>query len=227
VVISARADDSGERSRALEQICETYWHPIYAYARKRGFKPHDAEDVTQGFFAYLLKTGEFSRLYQQKGKLRTFLLVALRNFMANEWRRRATEKRGGNVQVLSIDLDSAEDQTCLEPTENVTPEAVYERHWASTMLKTVMLRMQRAFEEDGKAEVFSRRKEFLVRGNSEQTFAEAGREVGMSESAARVAVHRMRKRYRELLLEEIAGTLAPEDSVEDELRYLFGVFQGG
>ena len=147
VLISARASDSRERSRALEQICNTYWHPIYAYTRKRGFGSQDAEDITQAFFAHLLETDEFTKMREEKGKLRTFLLVAVRNFMAADWRRQSAQKRGGRVQVLSIDVEAAEDQTCLEPADNLTPEIVFERHWASTMLHTVMGRLQRAFED--------------------------------------------------------------------------------
>jgi len=225
VLISARADDTHERSRALEQICNTYWHPIYAYTRKRGFGSQDAEDITQGFFADLLETDEFTRMREEKGKLRTFLLVAVRNFMAADRRRHSTQKRGGRAQVLSIDVDAAEDQTCLEPADTLTPEIVFERHWASTMLHTVMGRLQRAFEDDGRAEVFHELKEFLIRGSGKQSYRDVAGRLGLSESAARVAAHRMRKRYRELLLEEIAGTLAPDDSVEEELRYLFGVFE--
>jgi RNA polymerase sigma factor (sigma-70 family) len=225
VLISARADDSRERSRALEQICNTYWHPIYAYTRKRGFGSQDAEDITQGFFAHLLETDEFTRMREEKGKLRTFLLVAVRNFMAADRRRHSAQKRGGQAQVLSIDVDAAEDQTCLEPADKLTPEIVFERHWASTMLHTVMGRLQRAFEDDGKAEVFHALKEFLIRGSGKQSYRDVAGRLGLSESAARVAAHRMRKRYREMLLEEIAGTLAPDDSVAEELRYLFGVFE--
>jgi len=225
LLISARADDSRERSRALEQICNTYWHPIYAYTRKRGFGSQDAEDITQGFFAQLLETDEFTRMREEKGKLRTFLLVAVRNFMSADWRHRSAQKRGGGVQVLSIDVDAAEDRTCVELADNLTPEIVFERHWASTLLHTVMGRLQGAFEDDGRAEVFHELKEFLIRGSGKQSYRDVGGRLGLSESAARVAAHRMRKRYREMLLEEIAGTLAPDDSVEDELRYLFGVFE--
>ncbi len=225
VVLSARADDSAERSRALEQICQTYWHPIYAYARKRGFNPEDAEDVTQGFFAYLLKTKEFGKVCDRKGKLRTFLLVAIRNFMANEWARRKAQKRGGGATVLSIDIKEAEDYICIEPTDNVTPETVFEQHWATTMLHTVMSRMQQAFEEDGNKELFETLKDFLALGGGERTYREVGEAIGLSESAVKVTVHRMRKRYRELLLTEIAGTMEPGESATEELRYLFGVFQ--
>jgi DNA-directed RNA polymerase specialized sigma24 family protein len=142
VVLSARDVESEIRSRALEHICQSYWHPIYAYARKRGFSPHDAEDVTQGFLATLIETEAFQHVESQHGKLRTYLLVSLRNFMANEWKRRNTVKRGGHATVLSIDLEDAEQRTCLEPADHLTPEAVFERHWATTLLNTIMLRLQ-------------------------------------------------------------------------------------
>jgi RNA polymerase sigma factor (sigma-70 family) len=225
VVLSARADDSEERSRALQQICQTYWHPIYAYARKRGFSPADSEDVTQEFFADLLRKKEFESLRERKGKLRTFLLVAARNFMANEWQKRKTLKRGGGVPVLSIDASDAEDQTCLEPADNLSPEAIFERHWASSILNAVMQRLQQLYELDGKAEVFEALKDHLGLGRGERSYREIGDGLGISEAAARVTVHRMRKRYRQFLLEQIASTLDPEESAEEELRYLFGVFQ--
>ena len=225
MVISAQNDDSGERSRALEQICRTYWHPIYAYARKRSYSPQDAEDITQGFFAHLLQTGGFGNVHERKGKLRTFLLVSVRNFMTNEWAKRKAQKRGGGAQLLSIDLNDAEDHMCLEPTDDLTPEAVFERHWATTMLQTVMGRLQAVFENEGKETQFDALKEFLALGRGERTYAQVAEDLGLSESGVKVAVHRMRKRYRELLLEEISGTLEPGESAEAELRYLFGVFQ--
>jgi len=225
VVLSARADDSEERSRALQQICQTYWHPIYAYARKRGFSPPDSEDVTQEFFADLLRKKEFESLRERKGKLRTFLLVAARNFMANEWQKRKAQKRGGGVTVLSIDVKDAEDHTCLEPADNLSPETVFERHWASSILNAVMQRLQQLYELDGKAEVFEALKDHLGLGRGERSYREIGDGLGISETAARLTVHRMRKRYRQFLLEQIASTLDPEESAEEELRYLFGVFQ--
>ena len=141
-MLSARAEDSSERSRALQQICERYWHPIYAYMRKRGFSPQDAEDVTQEFFADLLEKEEFGKVDGAKGKLRSFLLSAARHFMANEWRKRKRHKRGGDAKILSIDITDAEEHICFEPAEHVTPETVFERHWATTMLNSVMHRME-------------------------------------------------------------------------------------
>jgi RNA polymerase sigma factor (sigma-70 family) len=225
VVLSARAEDSEERSQALQQICQTYWHPIYAYARKRGFSPTDAEDVTQEFFVYLLGREEFANVRETKGKLRTFLLVAARNFMANELQKRKAQKRGGGVTVLSIDVTDAEEHTCLEPADSLTPEAVFERHWASSILNTVMQRLRESYELDGKSEVFEALKDHLGLGRGERSYREIGEELGMSEMAARLTVHRMRKRYRQFLLQQVASTLDPEESAEEELRYLFGVFQ--
>jgi RNA polymerase sigma-70 factor (ECF subfamily) len=225
VVISARAEDSAERSLALQQICQHYWHPIYAYARKRGFSPADAEDVTQEFFADLLRKKEFESLQERKGKLRTFLLVAARNFMANEWQKRKALKRGGGATVLSIDINDAEEHTCLEPADHLSPEAVFERHWASSILNAVMQHLRESYEIDGKTEVFEALKDSLGLGRGERSYREIGDGLGISETAARLTVHRMRKRYRQLLLQQIASTLDPEESAEDELRYLFGVFQ--
>lgn len=226
LILSAGDEDSAIRSRALERICQTYWQPVYAYTRKRGFDPADAEDVTQEFFAYLLKTEAFEKLRQHRGKLRNFLLVAVRNFMANEWAKRKRQKRGGGATILHFDVEEAENQTCLdEAMEHLTPEAVFERHWATALLHTVMERLERVYEESDRAAVFNELKEFMARGRGERSYREAGEAIGMSEAAVKIAVHRMRKRYRELLLEEIEGTLQPGESAEEELRYLFGVFQ--
>ncbi|MEZ5326201.1 MAG: sigma-70 family RNA polymerase sigma factor [Verrucomicrobiales bacterium] len=225
VILSASDDDSEIRSQALEHICQCYWHPIYAYARKRGFSPQDAEDITQDFFGTLLETKGLEQAEAQRGKLRTYLLVRLRNFMANEWRRRKTKKRGGGAAVLSLDLDEAEQRTCLEPADHLTPEAVFERHWATTLLNTVMQRLQEAFEADGKGENFRVLKDYIARGDHDRKYLEVSEQMGISENAVRLAIHRLRKRYRDLLLQEIELTLEPGESAEAELRYLFGVFQ--
>lgn len=225
IVLSARADDSVERLQALEQICQTYWHPIYAYARKRGIIPADAEDVTQEVFAYLLRREDFASVQPRKGKLRTFLLASARNFTANEWQKRKALKRGGSATILSIDVNDAEEHTCLEPADSLTPEAVFERHWASSILNAVMERLRESYALDGKGEVFDALKDHLGLGRAERGYREVGEELGISETAARLTVHRMRKRYRQFLLQQIASTLDPEESAEEELRYLFGVFQ--
>ena len=224
-MLSARAEDSIERSRALQQICETYWHPVYAYMRKRGFFPQDAEDVTQEFFAYLLETEEFGKIDGAKGKLRSFLLVAARNFMANEWKRRKAEKRGGKLTFLSIDLKDAESHAILDPADELTPDAVFERHWATTILNTVMERLRQFHVDRGDEETFEALKDFLAMGRNDRTYADVGAELGIAESQARLKVHRMRKKYRELLLQQIASTLEPDECPEEELRYLFGLFQ--
>ncbi|MGK0184292.1 MAG: DNA-directed RNA polymerase specialized sigma24 family protein [Verrucomicrobiales bacterium] len=165
MVLSAQDSDSEERSQGLERICRIYWHPIYAYARKRSFNPEDAEDITQGFFAYLLQTKYFGKVEQRKGKLRTFLLVSVRNFMT----KRTAQKRGGGVPLLSIDLKDAEDYMCLEPTDDLTPEVVFERHWATTMLQTVMDRLQAAQEKAGKGKQFHVLRDFLSLGRGDRT----------------------------------------------------------
>lgn len=225
IILSARHEDSEIRSQALEHICRCYWHPIYAYARKRGFSPEDAEDVTQGFFASMVHGQGFEKLDANRGKLRSYLLVALRNYMANEWRRRHAQRRGGDAKMLSIDLDDAEEHTCLEPAVQLTPEAVFERHWATTLLHTVMSQLERSFAQDGKGTTFELLKDFIARGRHERSQREVAEQLGISENAVRLAVHRLRKRYREMLLREIESTLEAGENPEDELRYLFGVFQ--
>jgi DNA-directed RNA polymerase specialized sigma24 family protein len=179
----------------------------------------------------LLRTEGLGKVREEKGKLRTFLLVSARNFMANERKRQNAQKRGGGVAVLSIDVKDAEEHTCLEPADGLSPEAVFERHWASSILNTVMHRLQRYYEQDGKADVFQALKDYLALGRGERSYREIGEELGISEMAAWLTIHRMRMRmrmrmrYRQFLLQQIAATLDPGESAEEEWRYLFGVFQ--
>ena len=224
VVLSSQSDESGIRSRALEQICSAYWHPVYAYYRFRGLTPEDAEDLTQGFFAHLLSSDGLRTVQEEKGKLRSFLLVSARNHMNAEWNRQNRKKRGGGAKVFSFDRLDAERRTCLEPIDPVTPEKIFDQHWAMTLLRTAMDRLELAYREEGKERLFVHLKGFLESKQGNPSYRELGRSLEMPENTVRVAVSRMRKRYRALLMEEISGTLEEGGNPTDELHYLFGIF---
>jgi len=226
LILSAQANESEIRARALEQICSRYWHPVYAYARGRGLKPPDAQDLTQGFFAHLLSTGGLRSVSEAKGKLRSFLLVAVRNFLTNEWIKMNRQRRGGGATVLSFDWEDAEKRTALEPVDHVTPEVIFERHWALTLLRAAMERLESYYREKNKERLFDQIGGFLDSREGMPSSRELGEALDMSPAAVDQAVYEMRKRYRGILLREVAATLEEGERAEDELRYLLGVFGG-
>jgi RNA polymerase sigma-70 factor (ECF subfamily) len=190
---------------ALESLCGAYWFPIYAYVRRHGFSK---EDLTQAFFAKLLERRDFAGLKQENGRFRAFLLAALKHFLANERDRAGRLKRGGNITHLSLDWQSADTQFQIADGGQVSPDAAYDCEWAVALLERVVVRLGGEFSAEGKAERFARMKPFLTMGKGEIPYASAAEDLSMDEGALRVAVHRLRKRYRELLREEIAHTLS-------------------
>ena len=226
IILEARDDQTALRQRALEVICGAYWLPIYAYARGRGLEPADAEDLTQNLLAYLLQRGAFERVAEENGKLRTYLMVATRNYIANEWKKRVAQKRGGGVAVLSLDHENAEGRCALAARDDETPERTFERHWAINLLHRVMERLEATYVGEGKGEVFAALKDSLTPTSGGSEYTEIAATLGMKEGAVRTAVHRLRKRYRRILKEEISHTLddPTKEAIDDEVRYLFGVF---
>lgn len=226
VVLGAQDPDSELRQRALEHICRTYWLPIYAYARGHKLSPADAEDLTQTVLADLLKKQSFERVGAQKGKLRSFLMAVTKNQRRKEWRDASRQKRGGGQPVLSLDFENAEERCSLEPIDDESPEILFDRHWGAHLLKRAMERLEAVYLAEGKPDVFTTLRDVLGQGRGEASYAELSADLGISEGATRVAAHRLRKRYRRLLKEEIALTLDEDDpeTVEEEIRYLFGVF---
>lgn len=214
----ASADD------ALESLCGAYWFPIYAYVRRHGLSKEDAEDLTQAFFAKLLERRDFAGLKQENGRFRAFLLAALKHFLANERDRAGRLKRGGNITHLSLDWQSADAQFQLADVEQVPPDAAYDREWAVALLERVVVRLGEEFAAEGKPRRFEQMKPFLTMGKGEIPYAKAAEDLAMDEGAVRVAVHRLRRRYRELLREEIAHTLSDPAMVEEEMRVLLGAF---
>jgi len=209
---------------ALETLCSAYWFPIYAYVRRHGFPKEDAEDLTQAFFAKLLERRDFAGLKQENGRFRAFLLAALKHFLANERDRAGRLKRGGNITHLSLDWQSADTHFQIAGGAQVPPDVAYDREWALALLERVVLRLGEEFAADGKAKRFDRMKPFLTMGKGEIPYATAAEDLSMDEGALRVAVHRLRKRYRELLREEIAHSLSDPAIVEEELAVLLGAF---
>jgi RNA polymerase sigma-70 factor (ECF subfamily) len=209
---------------ALESLCGAYWFPVYAYVRRHGFSKEDAEDLTQAFFAKLLERRDFAGLKQENGRFRAFLLAALKHFLANERDRAGRLKRGGNITHLSLDWQSADTQFQIADGGQVSPDAAYDCEWAVALLERVVVRLGGEFSAEGKAERFARMKPFLTMGKGEIPYASAAAELSMDEGAVRVAVHRLRKRYRELLREEIAHTLSDPAMVEEEMKVLLGAF---
>ena len=221
VVLAAGRDDSAAANAALAKLCQTYWYPLYTYVRRSGHSPEDAQDLTQEFFARLLRAESLKSVRPAKAKFRSFLLVALNRFLANEWHRANRLKRGGGQQLLSLDAQQTENRYRAEPADNATPEKAFERRWALTLLEQTEARLEREFVKHSKADVFAELRPLLSGDNLLGSYAEISQRLGMSEGALRVSVHRLRQRFRELLRLEIASTVSTPSEVDDEIRFLF------
>jgi RNA polymerase sigma-70 factor (ECF subfamily) len=208
----------------LEELCRTYWYPLYAYIRRRGNGPVDAEDLTQAFFARLLAKNFVKDVIPGTGRFRSFLLTALKHFLANEWDRSQAQKRGSGKLPLSLDDDQAEARYRIEAVDHTTPETLYEQRWAWTVLGQVFKRLRQEFVATEKAELFDHLKGFLSAAAPQSTtYSELAARTGLKEGTVKVAVHRLRRRYGELLRAQVAQTVADPGEVEDELRYLVQV----
>ncbi len=209
---------------ALEELCRTYWFPLYAYVRRRGHGKEDAEDLTQEFFARFLGKNFLGTVASEKGKFRAFLLASLKHFLANEWDKSQAQKRGGGAAPLSLDWQTADTQFQVAAANEPSPDQAFDREWALALLAKVIGRLQKECAAEGKNKLFDQLKIFLTTGKGAVSHAAAAKNLGMDETAVRVAVHRLRKRYRTLLREEISQTLADELQVAEEMRALFGAF---
>ena len=209
---------------ALEQLCKTYWFPLYAYVRRRGHTKEDAEDLTQAFFARFLEKNYLGNLAAEKGKFRAFLLASLKHFLANEWDKSQRQKRGGGSAHLSLDWETADTQFQIASNAEPGPDKAFDREWAVALLEKVVSRLQSECDADGRAKQFHELKIFLTAGKGAIPYSDAAKKLRMDESAVRTAVHRLRRRYRELLREEISQTLADPAQVDEEMRVLFGAF---
>jgi RNA polymerase sigma-70 factor (ECF subfamily) len=224
VVLAAGRQHSPQSDAALEELCRTYWFPLYAYVRRRSHTKEDAEDLTQAFFARLLEKNFLANLAAEKGKFRAFLLAALKHFLANEWDKSQRQKRGGGSAHLSLDWRTADTKFQVAAVNETSPDQAFDREWALALLAKVIERLQKECEADGKMKLFEQLKIFLTAGKDGTAQAEVAKTLGMEEGAVRVAIHRLRKRYRQLLRDEIANTLSDATMVDEEMHALFGAF---
>ncbi len=218
IVLTARGDDTAARE-ALAKLCTAYWFPLYAFVRREGHSPHDAQDLTQEFFARLLEKGWLSAVAQERGRFRSWLLVSMRHFLANEWNRAHTQRRGGGAAIISIDEAAAENRLGEGPSTGAAAETLYDRQWAVALLDQVMKRLREEYHRSGRGPIFDRLKGAL--SGEIGAYTEVASDLGLSEGAVKVAVHRLRDRYRTLIRKEIAQTVEHPSEIEDELRVLF------
>jgi len=208
---------------ALEKLCRTYWFPLYAFARRQGNSPEDAQDLTQDFFSRLLEKKSLAKVDRDLGKFRTFLLRSLKNFVINEWKRAGRLKRGGGVECLSIDANEAEERYAAEARDEFNPDAEYERRWAVTLIEQVLTSLRQEFDAADKGRLFEALKGFIWGNKTVASYAEIAGLLNLSEGNVKVAVHRLRHRFRELLRAEVAHTVPRPEDIDVELRHLISV----
>jgi RNA polymerase sigma factor (sigma-70 family) len=225
VLAAADADDTRGRA-ALTRLCRIYWYPLYAFVRRQGHGAHDAQDLTQGFFARLLEKNYLGDVDSAKGKFRSFLLAAMKHFLCNEWARENTLKRGGGCTILPLDGEVAETRYQREPQDQTTPEKLFEKRWALTLLDEVLKRLEGEYRATGKQPVFDELQGCLTGDRNAPPYAEIAARLDSTEGAVKVAAHRLRSRYRELLRDEIAQTVADPSEIDDEIRELFAALGG-
>jgi RNA polymerase sigma-70 factor (ECF subfamily) len=226
LIVEARGADTAEARAALSILCRTYWPPVYAFIRAKGHSPSDAEDLAQSYFARFLEKRYLEDFRPEVGRFRTFLRASVAHFLANERDRERALKRGGGETVLSLEASDAEDRWRREPVDHLTPETLFERQWAAAMLARCLARLRDEQERSGRPGRFEKLKPYLVEGGAPDTYRDLARELGTSEGAARVAVHRLRKRFGAVLREEVAGTLADPSGVDSEIRSLLAALRG-
>lgn len=214
VLAASRGPDGG----ALETLCRAYWYPLYAYVRRDGHAPHDAQDLTQEFFARLLEKEWLESARPERGRFRSFLITMLKRFLINEWHQNTSLKRGGRAVHVPLDAEDAERRFAAEP--DLAPDAVYERRWALTLLEQTLAALEAEFDAAGRADDFQTLKHTLTLGREGITHAQIAQKLGCAEGAARVAVHRLRKRYREIFREQIAATLSAGEDLDEEVRHV-------
>lgn len=225
-VLAAGKRSTLQSDRALDELCRTYWFPLYAYVRRRGHTKEDAEDLTQAFFARFLKKNYLEGLDAERGRFRAFLLASLKHFLSNEWDKSQAQKRGGKAEHLSLDWQTADTRFQVAAVNEPGPDKAFDREWALALLARVIERLRAECKADGRSKQFEQLKIFLTAGKDVLSPAGAAKALGMDEGAMRTAVHRLRKRYRLLLRDEIAQTLSDPAMVDEEMRALFGAFSG-
>jgi DNA-directed RNA polymerase specialized sigma24 family protein len=217
--------ESPHNENALASLCRKYWYPLYAFLRRKGISSHEAEDLTQGFFAQLLSKQGLETVRPEYGKFRSFLLASLQHFVADQRDRALAAKRSPDQPLFELDAQKAEDRYRLEPVDRMNPEKIFERRWALTLLEAVLAALESEFVTSGRGEVFRELQPFLSGEQAIPAYKDVAVRLALSEGAARVTVHRLRERYRELIRKEIADTLEAGEDVEDEMRHLFAVLR--
>jgi DNA-directed RNA polymerase specialized sigma24 family protein len=223
VILEARDQGGATAGTALESLCATYWYPLYAFIRRQGASPHEAEDLTQGFFQRFLERNGLARVRPAAGKFRSFLLVCLKNFLANERERAHAQRRGGGRPLLTLNAEEAETRYCLEPADPLTPEKEFERRWAFAVIERTIQELRREYFGEDKQALFEQLQGFLPGGQGVTSRAELAARRGVTVGAIDVAIHRLRQRFGVLLREQVARTVSNENEVEDEIRYLISV----
>lgn len=225
-VLAACDAASPKGAEALERLCRSYWFPLYAYLRRKGYKTEDAQDLTQEFFARFLERKYLARADSRRGRFRSFLLASLQHFASHEWRRAQAKKRGGGCHLLPWEELSAEGHYQLEVADDLTPDKVFEQRWALALFQEALTRLAEEFAAAGKSEQFDGLKEFLSGEVADGAYAAVAERLGMRSGAVAVAVHRLRQRYAQLVREEIARTVASPTEIDDEMRYLIRLMTG-
>jgi RNA polymerase sigma-70 factor (ECF subfamily) len=220
----AAEQDSASAHEALCELCQAYWYPLYAYVRRRGHSPHDAEDLTQGFFARLLEKNCLADADRARGRFRSFLLTALKHYLANEWDKQHAKKRGGFLPVINIDQAKAESRLDWELRDETQPDEMFERQWATTLLERVMQQLEQEYVESGRGKLFETLRGNLAKDERGPRYSEIAASLNVTEAAVKMALQRLRARYRDLLRAEIGRTVSSPDEIEAEVRYLMTTF---
>ena len=226
LVLAARTGKSAESRTALEALCGAYWFPLYAFIRRQGYAAEEARDLTQGYFARLIEHRDLEDVDPALGRFRSFLLASVKHFLSNERDRESAKKRAPDRPLVSLDAQDAEGRYRFEPADDLTPEALYERRWALTVLDRVSARLRDEWSEGERARRFDALRGLLIGDDPGSSYRSLGESLGMSEEAVKVSVHRLRRRFGDLLRAEIADTVREPGDVDDEIRYLFGVLRG-
>ncbi len=222
-MLSARGDSSTAARQALEGLCRVYWYPLYAFVRRQGNDAEDARDLTQAYFAELLEKGYLDDYDPSRGRFRVFLMASVKHFLSKEREKALAWKRGGRADVVSLDAQEVEGRYRFEPADHLTPEQIFERRWALTVLERTLARLRREQEDSDHGKAFARLEGFLTGQQAKVSYRDAAEELGLSEGAVKTTIHRLRQRFGQLLRSEIADTVASPAEVDDEVRHLLGV----
>lgn len=225
MIVQARQEDDPAADRALAQLCQAYWYPLYAFVRKRGYPTEEARDLTQDFFAHLLENRRFAAADQEKGRFRSFLMKSLQRFLNDAAEREHAAKRGGGVATVPLDVEGAEAKLAHDLGHDETPERLFEREWAQALMARVANDLRGAFHREGRADQFDRLKQFLPGFGGDSSYAQAASEIGSSEGALKIAVHRLRRRYRDLFHAEISRLVVDEKDCEAEIQYILNALR--